>query len=234
MVCLLREDLPLGDTEIQRAWGNCHKFRNLHFKKVEVYQGQSLFLRKMCPRQEDSSICLWTCLTLPGNMFKCSKKQLRQSQQIPAFTYRLEVSLHILQRVEQAKGVRTETTLLPHPWWLPSKVTPAVLMLCKHCHMPHCISATRFKQLLICTLYKPRKYSVLCGSLILCFYWHEEPCTACFYWRRGTALGCWVLLLGKKQTWWGAVRGVIEGWFSNLSSGTWFSSQETCLKLGYL
>lgn len=84
------------------------------------------------------------------------------------------------------------------PWWLLSKNTPAVLLLCKHCHTAMvCVSATRFKQFLIHTLYKPRKHCAVSGCFVQCSCWHEGPHTACCYWGRGTDLGCWVLLLGK-------------------------------------
>lgn len=44
---ILRDELALGDIDIQRAGGQCQEFRNLHFKIMQEYQGfQSLFLGK--------------------------------------------------------------------------------------------------------------------------------------------------------------------------------------------
>lgn len=110
----------------------------------------------MHPRQEDSSVCPWTCLTLPGNLSKSSKKQLWQSPSKPQpspggweFPHISCTGWSSSREWEQRK-----LSCPICPWWLPPKDAPAALVLCKHCHMPHRLSAARFKQFSICTLCK--------------------------------------------------------------------------------
>lgn len=131
----------------------------------------------MRPRREDSSAYPWKCLTLPGNMFKCDKDQLRQSPGKPQpstagweFPY-----TSCAGRSSPREWGQRKLSCPVCPWWRLSKDSPVVLVLCEHCHAPDGVSATRFKLFPIHTPYKPREHPVLCGCFIQCSYWHDGP-----------------------------------------------------------
>lgn len=137
-------------------------------KKVEVYQEQLLFLRKCTPDRK-IPVFIHGSILLPGNMFKCSKKQLWWSPNKPQpstagweFPHTSCTGWSSPSKWEQRK-----LSCPICPLWLSSKDIPAVLVLHKQCHMQmhHSISATRFKHFLIHTL---QTQKTLCSLWLLC------------------------------------------------------------------
>lgn len=137
MQWILREDLPLGDTEVQRAGGNCHKFRNLHFKKVELYQvaivdscyfwGRCASGRKIPVFTQGSVLhFLETCSSAVRD--SCDRVLAKPSQgwEFP--------HMSCTGWTSPGKWEQRKLSCPICPWWLLSKDTPAVLRLCKHCH----------------------------------------------------------------------------------------------------
>lgn len=233
MVCLLREDLPLGDIEILKAGGNCHNLGIWASKKWRYIKDSHYFWGRCTP---DRKIPVFVHGHVLHFLETCPRAVRNSCGRVPANpNLHLEAGnfpTHPAQGgVAQGSENRENSPApsVPGGYHQRMHLQPsccANTATCPIVYLPQGLNSFLFAH--------SAKHCVLCGCFIPCSYWHEGPRTACSYWGRGTVLGCWVLLLGKQQTWWSADRGVIKEQFSSQSSGTVTLIPGDMFKMGIL